>query len=33
VSLRGSAVRVAPNVYNDEEDLDVLLAAIRATLG
>ena len=32
VSLRGSAVRVAPHVYNGEEDLQVLLEAIRATL-
>ena len=32
VSLRGSAIRVAPHVYNREEDLDVLLEAIRVTL-
>lgn len=33
VSLRGSAVRVAPHVYNAEEDLHALVEAIRATLG
>jgi selenocysteine lyase/cysteine desulfurase len=27
VSIRGSAVRVAPNVYNTTEDVDRLLAA------
>lgn len=32
VSLRGSAVRVAPHLYNGEEDLHALLEAIRATL-
>jgi len=32
VSLRGSAVRVAPHVYNGEEDLQALLEAIRVTL-
>ncbi len=32
VSLRGSAVRVAPHVYNGEEDLQALLEAIRLTL-
>jgi selenocysteine lyase/cysteine desulfurase len=32
VSLRGSAVRVAPHVYNGEEDLQALLEAIRSTL-
>ncbi len=32
VSLRGSAVRVAPHVYNGEDDLAALLDAIRATL-
>jgi selenocysteine lyase/cysteine desulfurase len=30
-SLRGSALRVAPNVYNDEADAAALLAALRAT--
>lgn len=33
VSVRGSAVRVAPHMYNSEEDLWKLLDAIRATLG
>lgn len=28
VSLRGSAIRVAPNVYNDAVDIDALLAAL-----
>jgi len=32
VSVRGSAVRVAPHVYNSEEDLRELVQAIRATL-
>lgn len=31
VSLRGSAVRVAPHVYNDEGDLMALVEAVRAT--
>jgi selenocysteine lyase/cysteine desulfurase len=29
-SLRGSALRVSPNVYNDEGDANALLAALRA---
>jgi selenocysteine lyase/cysteine desulfurase len=33
VSLRGSAVRVAPHVYNGEEDLRALMEALRVTLG
>ena len=33
VSLRGSAIRVAPHVYNGEEDLNTLVEAIRVTLG
>ena len=33
VSLRGSAVRVSPNVYNGEDDLWALLEAVRAALG
>lgn len=33
VSLRGSAVRVAPHVYNGPEDVEALLEAVRATLG
>ena len=28
VSLRGSAIRVAPHVYNDRRDVDALLAAL-----
>jgi selenocysteine lyase/cysteine desulfurase len=32
VSLRGSAVRVAPHVYNSEEDLLALVEALRVTL-
>lgn len=30
VSLRGSALRVSPNVYNDESDIEALIAALRA---
>jgi selenocysteine lyase/cysteine desulfurase len=30
-SLRGSALRVAPNAYNDERDVAALVAALRAT--
>ena len=29
VSLRGGLIRVAPHLYNDEEDIDRLLAAVR----
>jgi selenocysteine lyase/cysteine desulfurase len=32
-SLRGSALRVSPNVYNDERDAGALLAALRAATG
>ena len=32
VSIRGSAVRVAPNVYNTLEDVERLLAAFRSVL-
>jgi selenocysteine lyase/cysteine desulfurase len=32
VSLRGSAVRVAPHIYNVEEDLLTLVECVRATL-
>ena len=32
VSLRGSALRVSPNVYNDEEDTTTLLEALRAAV-
>jgi selenocysteine lyase/cysteine desulfurase len=28
VSLRGSALRVSPNVYNDQEDLDALVRVL-----
>lgn len=31
-SLRGSALRVAPNVYNDEADIEALLRALRAVV-
>ncbi|MDX1676009.1 MAG: hypothetical protein R3314_14540, partial [Longimicrobiales bacterium] len=31
VSLRGSAVRVSPNVYNDAADLGALTAALAET--
>ena len=31
-SLRGSALRVAPNVYNDESDLTALLEGLRAAV-
>lgn len=30
VSLRGSAVRISPNVYNDEEDIAALLEVLRS---
>ena len=30
VSVRGTAVRVAPHVYNDEHDVEALLDALRA---
>jgi selenocysteine lyase/cysteine desulfurase len=30
VSVRGNAIRVAPNVYNDEGDFEVLLACFKA---
>jgi selenocysteine lyase/cysteine desulfurase len=33
VSIRGSAVRVAPNVYNTVDDIDRLLAAFEDVLG
>lgn len=33
VSLRGSAVRVAPHVYNDAEDIEVLRLALLEALG
>jgi selenocysteine lyase/cysteine desulfurase len=32
VALRGSALRVAPNVYNDAEDLRALLAVLRISV-
>ena len=31
-SLRGSALRLAPHVYNDEEDVEALRRALRAAL-
>ena len=33
VSLRGSAVRISPHVYNDERDADALLAALAEATG
>ncbi len=30
VSLRGSAMRVSPHLYNDEADVDALIEALRA---
>jgi selenocysteine lyase/cysteine desulfurase len=33
VSLRGDAVRVAPNVYNTPDDVAALLDALRAARG
>jgi selenocysteine lyase/cysteine desulfurase len=30
VSLRGSALRISPNIYNDEGDVEALLAVLRA---
>ena len=33
VSVRGDAVRVAPNIYNTMEDVERLLAAFRGVLG
>jgi len=32
VSLRGSAVRVSPNVYNNEQDMEALLRALTAAV-
>jgi len=32
VSVRGDAVRVSPNVYNDEADMAALLDALRAAI-
>lgn len=32
-SLRGSALRVSPHVYNDEEDVEALRRALRAGVG
>lgn len=33
VSLRGSALRVSPNVYNDEADIEALLGVLRESVG
>ena len=33
VSIRGDAIRVAPHVYNTEDDIEVLFRAIRSVLG
>ena len=32
VSLRGSALRVSPNVYNDPEDVQALAEVLRASV-
>jgi selenocysteine lyase/cysteine desulfurase len=32
-SLRGSALRISPHLYNDEEDMDALLRALRQAVG
>jgi selenocysteine lyase/cysteine desulfurase len=32
-SLRGSALRLSPNVYNDQSDVDALLAGLREAVG
>jgi selenocysteine lyase/cysteine desulfurase len=32
-SLRGSALRVSPNVYNEESDATALIEALRAAAG
>ncbi|MEX0837634.1 MAG: aminotransferase class V-fold PLP-dependent enzyme, partial [Gemmatimonadota bacterium] len=33
VSLRGSALRVSPNVYNDEADIEALTGVLRESVG
>jgi selenocysteine lyase/cysteine desulfurase len=33
VSVRGDALRVAPNVYNDARDVDALAGVLRAAVG
>jgi selenocysteine lyase/cysteine desulfurase len=33
VSLRGSALRVSPNVYNDDADVEALLGVLRDAVG
>ena len=32
VSLRGEALRVSPHVYNDEEDIEILIATLKESL-
>ena len=32
-SLRGSALRVSPNVYNDQDDVEALARALRSAVG
>jgi selenocysteine lyase/cysteine desulfurase len=32
-SLRGSALRLSPNVYNDETDVEALLEGLREAVG
>jgi len=33
VSVRGNAVRIAPHVYNNQQDLEKTVAAIKSSLG
>jgi selenocysteine lyase/cysteine desulfurase len=32
-SLRGTALRISPHLYNDEEDMAALLRALRRAVG
>jgi selenocysteine lyase/cysteine desulfurase len=32
-SLRGTALRLSPSVYNDEGDVDALLSVLRESVG
>ena len=32
VSLRGSALRVSPHLYNNEDDVEALVEALRAAV-
>jgi selenocysteine lyase/cysteine desulfurase len=31
-SLRGTALRLSPNVYNDEADIEALMSVLRASV-